>query len=92
MARIRLRTAEDFEIKYELLTKQNSSLLQENNKLIRDLGIRKVESDQLVVEIEAQALARADLERLILAKDGEIILLLDKIKELDIIKTSSHDR
>jgi hypothetical protein len=28
LARIRLRTAEDFEIKYELLTKQNGSLLQ----------------------------------------------------------------
>ena len=27
IARLRLRTAEDFEIKYELLTKQNNSLL-----------------------------------------------------------------
>ena len=83
LARIRLRTAEDFEIKYELLTKQNSSLLQENNKLVKEIGIRKLETDHVILELDNLTLVKVDLEKLIGVKDGEILSLLERIRQLE---------
>jgi hypothetical protein len=40
-----LHKAEDFEIKYELLVKQNQSLAIDNDRLIKDLTIRTRELD-----------------------------------------------
>jgi hypothetical protein len=40
LARFRLHKAEDFEIKYELLVKQNQSLANDNDRLIKDLTIK----------------------------------------------------
>lgn len=37
MARFRLHKAEDFEIKYELLFKQNRDLTTDNDKLVKEL-------------------------------------------------------
>lgn len=37
-ARVRLRKAEDFEIKYDLVLKQNNNLLVENERLSKELA------------------------------------------------------
>lgn len=42
-ARVRLRKAEDFEIKYDLVLKQNNHLLAENDRLSKDLQLLRVE-------------------------------------------------
>lgn len=43
-ARVRLRKAEDFEIKYDLVLKQNNNLLAENDRLVKELQLTRVES------------------------------------------------
>lgn len=40
-----------------------------------------MEYDHVVIELENSALTRADLERLVVTKDDEILSLLDRIKE-----------
>jgi len=58
VARLRLRTAEDFEIKYELLTNQNNSLLHGNGKLTKDLAREKAEVEQPNGGIHSHQLVR----------------------------------
>lgn len=40
LARFRLHKAEDFEIKYELLVKQNQTLTSDNDRLLKELTAR----------------------------------------------------
>jgi hypothetical protein len=46
-ARIRLRRAEDFELKYELILKQNTYLQNELDKKEKDLTQKKTELENL---------------------------------------------
>ena len=46
LARFRLHKAEDFEIKYELLVKQNQTLAADNDRLVKDLTARTRELEE----------------------------------------------
>jgi hypothetical protein len=62
-ARIRLRKAEDFEIKYDLVLKQNNNLLAENDRLSKDLQIARVDAEKNRLKLEEELARKYDGDR-----------------------------
>ena len=59
-ARVRLRRAEDFEIKYELILKQNANLTSDLEKMEKDLCELKSNNEQLKVRVEDRQVKTED--------------------------------
>lgn len=71
-ARLRLRRAEDFEIKYDLIVKQNSNLLSENDLLTKEIQILKVEVERIRFKQEDEAMHQQDFTKEKSALQSEI--------------------
>ena len=62
-ARLRLRRAEDFEIKYDMVGKQNSNLLSENDLLTKEIQALKVEMERIRLKQEDETLHHKDFTK-----------------------------
>lgn len=62
LARFRLHKAEDFEIKYELLVKQNQLLTAENERMTRELAARGRELEDVRNRLGSEEMVRGNTE------------------------------
>jgi hypothetical protein len=82
-ARIRLRKAEDFELKYEMLAKQMAELSQEHDLARKELVDRRIDSEALREKLDLEVLRKNECFREVSLLGNQVDLLRSECMELE---------
>jgi len=81
LARFRLHKAEDFEIKYELLVKQNQTLAADNDRLVKDLTARTRELEETRYRLAHEETLKVQGESDLRKSEAEVAELKRRLDE-----------